>query len=292
MKRILLCLILALTMPVMVMAQGGDKGKDTTTKINLKNGGLIMNDEGIFVIPPDTGDSTRSIELKLGNNGGVHFNDSKNPKPPADSQTLKTSWFTLDIGFNNLLNSDNKFDMPTGYENMNLDGGKSTHVYWGIAEQGVNLYRYKLRLVYGVGLTYNNYRFTENVVLNENSDPLQANIDSVRNYSKNKLVAKYATFPLYLNFESKPFKKKQSFKLAIGGEFSYLMNSYQKLKEDRNKDKNYDDFNLEPVRYSAVARIGYGGFNLFVNYGLTELFKENKGPKVTPISFGISVINF
>lgn len=288
MKRVLIALALMLAIPTVVLAQDKEK-KDTT--INMKNGGIILNDDGIYVIPPDTGkDSMRSIELRLGSNGGLQYFDGT--KPPKDSQTLMTTWFTMDLGVNNLMNTDGKFEMPKGYENLELNTGKSLEFNLGIIQQGLNLYRYKLRFVYGAGFHYNNYRFNNDVLLTKNTNPLMTTLDSGANYRKNKLVAKYLSVPLYFSYKSKPFKPGKSFTFAFGGEFNYLMNSWQKTKDNSSKNKTYDDFSLATTRVNAVARLGYAGLDFYVRYGLSDLFKDNAGPKVTPMSFGIALSSY
>lgn len=46
---------------------------------------------------------------------------------------------------------------------------------------------------------------------------------------------------------------------------------------------------LEDIRYGIRGQIGWRGVDLFVNYDMTELFKENTGVRLQPFSFGITM---
>ena len=60
----------------------------------------------------------------------------------------------------------------------------------------------------------------------------------------------------------------------------------------KQKDKDFQDFHLHPFRYDATARIGWGRLNLFASYALNSMFKEGKGPELTPFALGIRVVSF
>ena len=86
---------------------------------------------------------------------------------------------------------------------------------------------------------------------------------------------------------------KKNFHIAGGLEFAYRIRSVLKQKHSEGntdykiKDKN--DFNLEPFRYSAVARVGYNNVTVFANYGLNRLFKKDRGPQVYPFTVGVTI---
>ena len=46
---------------------------------------------------------------------------------------------------------------------------------------------------------------------------------------------------------------------------------------------------LSPWDFAATARIGWGNFSLFASYNLTNVFKVNEGPLITPAALGICV---
>lgn len=44
-------------------------------------------------------------------------------------------------------------------------------------------------------------------------------------------------------------------------------------------------------RFDLTARVNFGDLGLFVNYSLTPLFKDGKGPELYPMMVGISFPN-
>ena len=157
---------------------------------------------------------------------GILMDAQKN----KERKTLETSFLNLQWGFNNLLNVDNKLEMPLGSENLELSSGNSANFQVHIVQQSLNLYKHKLRLIYGLGVDFNNYRFSKNVDLDPNSDPLSSTISAI-NYRKNKLVTKFATIPLMLDLSLG--KNGQGFQIAAGPNFGYRIGSLQKTKMER-----------------------------------------------------------
>jgi len=216
----------------------------------------------------------------------IVFDDfEKDDKPPF----VETDWFNMQLGLNNLINADNKLEMPTGSEDMELITGKSLDFQLHIVQQAINLYRGKIRFVYGVGIDFNNYRFNKNVNLTKNSEPLATTI-SANDYKKNKLVTQYLTVPVLLDFELG--RGDDGVKLAFGPNFGYLIGSHQKLKwedDGKNKVKVRDDFNLEQFRMGYEVQFGYGSFTLYGRYFPQSIFKANQGPDVRTVSAGILI---
>jgi hypothetical protein len=46
---------------------------------------------------------------------------------------------------------------------------------------------------------------------------------------------------------------------------------------------------LEPWRFAATGRLGWGNFSVFGAYNLTKLYKESQGPEITPYSIGLCI---
>ena len=68
----------------------------------------------------------------------------------------------------------------------------------------------------------------------------------------------------------------------------------QKFVQDGNteKTKQFDDFYLNAFRYGARFAIGYRKWNVFADYSISEMFRNDKGPQLNPVSIGISVLAF
>lgn len=115
-------------------------------------------------------------------------------------------------------------------------------------------------------------------------------------YDANKLSMTYFDVPCELKFSSENEKGKV-IKIALGFKVGYMINGHTKYRgddiltgsDDEIKYKSFKIPNIEPLRYGASARIGYGMFSIFGYYSLTTIFKTDKGPEVFPISAGITL---
>lgn len=207
-------------------------------------------------------------------------------------ELVTTDWFNMQIGLNNMLNANDELEMPAGFENMEVSTGKSINFQIHFVQQAINIYRDNIRLVYGLGLDINNYRFDQDVILGYDSmGGLQANLDTDTEYKKNKLVTQYLTVPLMLNLKLGRDDDK-SFKLSFGPNFGYLINSHQKLKWSENgkqKSKIKDDYNIEKFRMGYELQFGYGPFILFGKYYPNSMFKQDLGPDLRTVSAGILI---
>jgi hypothetical protein len=61
---------------------------------------------------------------------------------------------------------------------------------------------------------------------------------------------------------------------------------------DNRKDRSKGDYQLLPYRAAASVRLGYGGLNLFAEYALTPFVLEGKGPELSPLNVGLTIIGF
>ena len=207
---------------------------------------------------------------------------------------VETSFMVMDWGLNNWV-SGNSVDVPAPYQDMKLEN-ISANFHLGIVQQGVNLVRGHLRLVYGIGIEYDNYRFKEGVTITPDSKPLEYQVDDVLDFKRNKIVSRYATVPLMLNFKSNPRDDDNSFKIAAGIQAGYLIGSHQKQKwgsgKQKEKKKVRGDYGFEDYRIGYVAQFGYGDLVIYGKYYPTNTFKSGRGPEVNTASVGLVLTPF
>jgi len=209
----------------------------------------------------------------------------------SEPDFIETSWNNFGLGLNNLINKDGKLEADAGYQSMAVDPSKSINFDWKIVTQAMNLYKGKVRLVYGVGIDYNNYRFKENISLVPDSIPL-ASVNGSENYKRNKLVTQYLTVPVMLNFKLSPKKTDEQVYISAGANFGYLIGSHQKQVWNDNgkkKTKTKDDFGLEQFRMGYEVQFGYKNIVLFGKYFPESIFKSNEGPNLRTVSAGILI---
>ncbi|MBK7212559.1 MAG: DUF2807 domain-containing protein [Bacteroidales bacterium] len=248
---------------------------------------VIINDNQIVVVTDD------SVRVKLGDNSIVVDEDG-DVKVKHDKKEKKFNghWTGLELGVNGYLTPNNDFEYPDGYSFLDQKYQKSINVNLNFFEQNVNLIKNHLGLVTGLGFSWNNYRFDNNVRLAKGESRLEVtkvNEEGVK-YEKSKLVNTYLTLPLMLEFQTNKYAKVNSFHISGGVVGGWRIGTHTKYVFDdgsRQKDKDRDDFYMNPFKLDAVAKIGWGVINLYATYSLTPMFQKNKGPELYPFAVGI-----
>lgn len=273
------------------------KGKPVERNININGSGSIRESKS------GTGEETASdtTKLKFGKKKFVIIGDGKDDDEDDEDVLSKEdslkkcnegfkNWTGIELGLNSLLDFKNSFDLPASASFLELDNSKSYQFGINLFEKDFHIYKNYVNIVTGAGLDFNHYALKKNVTLNPNSEILNASADSM-NYNKNTLNVSYIKIPLMLEFNTGK-NHDHNFHFAAGAEFEYRIHSVLKQKFDVDdkhyKTKERDDFNLAPFLFNATARVGYNGVTLFANYGLTELFRKDKGPQVYPFTAGIN----
>ena len=249
-------------------------------------------------IPSAVSDTTT---VKLGKTTIIIVED-KEPKKTKETSLPDTTridkkrkpdahWAGVELGVNLLMNKDNEFDVPAGYEFLELNESKSIAVNINIIDKELSIVKDRFFLVTGLGLTFNNYRFSNNITLLSDTNKVAATYDSI-NYEKTKLAITYLTIPLLFEFNEGGSKK--SFHIAAGVIGGLRIGSHTKQKYTNGsktvKPKVRDDFNLNPIRYDATVRVGFGSLAFFGSYTLNGLFKEKRGPELHPFTAGVGLI--
>jgi hypothetical protein len=201
-------------------------------------------------------------------------------------------WQGFDIGVNGYFNSKNAITTPEGYSFLELDYARSHSFSWNMAQYNLHLYHNYINLVTGIGLEWNSYAFRQNISLSTNSNVVTGAEEPLE-FSKNKLRTTFLNAPVMLEFNTNKNPEK-SVHIAVGATFGYNLFRNKMIQEfsvngDAQKRKTKDDFNINPFRCSLTARVGYGNFTVFANYGLSTLFKASQGPKVYPVSAGVAL---
>lgn len=145
----------------------------------------------------------------------------------------------------------------------------------------------------GIGVGVDNiYLKDQQVVLTDNDTNAQARfVPETVNYKKYKVTTTYLEAPFELRFFGNKENRNKGFKAAAGLRVGTLIGAHTKGKEDGTKiayKVNTKRF-LEIWRFAGTLRLGYGNFTILGTYNLTNLYKENQGPPITPFSIGLCI---
>ncbi len=202
-------------------------------------------------------------------------------------------WAGIDFGVSMFThgNFDNNFAYHPYWNN---DPAKSVVWNLNLLEHKFQIAREYVGITTGLGFSFTSVGFKENYILNHTPDTLNAFIDTLTNYSKNKLKAAYLTVPLLVEFNTNANSNK-SFYLAAGVVGGVRIASKTKRKGEINgqefTSKSKGTYGLNPFKLDALVRVGYSDWGAFASYSLISLFDENKTTAVYPLTFGIS-LNF
>lgn len=110
-------------------------------------------------------------------------------------------------------------------------------------------------------------------------------------YKRYKFATTYLQAPFELRYFGNKNNRNKGFKAAIGLEIGTLLGAHTKATTSfggtNTKLKVDTKRYVSTWNFAATARVGFGNFSLFGSYNLTNVFKENFGPQVTPYSIGL-----
>ena len=260
--------------------------KDKQVKVGL--GGVVIKDG--------------NDEVRVGWNG-VYVNENgketnitlrdttKNSK--KDRSFNSRSGFNIYLGLNSFTNTGS-IAAPYSSKDFELSplGSRYIGFGWtrsGTISKGTNT---AFKISYGLELSWYNFMLENNAFFVKGNDNVSfsdyQNAGKQVALSRNKLTIANINLPVmpYIAF------KKGSIitYIAAGGYVGYRLDSYTKTKEDDGGKKqwNHSSFFLNNVRYGLAFELGLKNFpDLFVNYDMSNLFQDGRGPKVGGLSFGI-----
>lgn len=226
-------------------------------------------------------------KIRIRDNGGSRFN--------LWYDNFSGHWAGVDFGFNLLANPD-----YSGYssEFMKNELLRSNLTNINIFQQSIGLQKSRntIGLVTGLGLQLQSYRLEKNTTIerleNGRIDPSILTFDQNQ---KSKLSVVSLTVPLLAECQV-PVKHYKNRAYVSGGLYGGLrLGSHTKIKYraegKKEKLKTPGHYSLHDFKYGFMLRTGYRRVNVFATYDLVPLFREEKGPKLTPVTFGITLIS-
>lgn len=264
---------------------------DTTTVVVGKRK-IIITKDGVIV--KKRGEDEKWAAEVIENEHGC--DKEKKGKPKRKSTDV--DWFGLDLGLNNYFTKGEIGRLPENSQLMKLNTWQSIHVATHFLPTRVSLIgRGAVNLKTALSVEFNNLNFANDFDIDPNASTFAPIAPTAKALKTNKMVLTYGQIPLLLNFNTKPGTKK-GVSLSVGGFVGYLLDAKIKHVDiDGKKNKNHDDYQINPVKYGLTARMDFKWFDFYVNYNMSELFVDNssfptQNPKTQLVSAGINLLNF
>lgn len=191
-----------------------------------------------------------------------------------------SSYLGLDLGLNTYL-EDGNIPKNTDYE-LRPWGSRYVAIAWKWRTRIAKSVYFK----YGLSVNWYNFMFNGNRRIVSDGTNTNFIIDNL-DLEKTKLTVSYLNLPVMLQFGR---NRSSLLRLGVGGYVGYRLGSYTKIKYGDNKQRDRDNYDLNPVRYGLAAELGFRRLDarFFVNYDMNTLFDGDSSlPELNPISFGI-----
>lgn len=266
-----------------------EDGSKTDVKIGDNNINIRENNKDTVKIRV----GRKTIVIAEGHHGtSVKYDkldDNEFKKWTGHAPKFKGHWSTLEMGVNTFSTVDYKGYTTPNF--MDLNHNKSLEVNINLIKYSIGLQknRSNFGLVTGLGLNFNDYRFSNPFTLKNEMGYIVPVPITDNGLQKTKLSTGYLTVPLLIEIHAPNGSKFWMSAGIIGG---LKMGSHTKVKINGTKYKDHNDFNINPFRGGTTVRLGYKGFNLFGTYYFTPFFKDGRGPVMDPFTIGIGFFNW
>lgn len=211
----------------------------------------------------------------------------------------RTHFVMFDFGINNLLQPDEST-------------GDTDPIYsvrpWGSWYVGINAVEelrlsQQLSFEFRGGLSFYNFKFDEDDILMTKtpSETVFSHDTRSLDFTKSKLAIAHLNVGFMAVLNTRDYDHRHGrfhwhhdgFRIGIGPYIGYRLDSYNKLQYevedgDKETERNRSNFHLNNLRYGARLLIGIRNVDLFFQYDINELFKDDRGPRLNAYSFGIS----
>jgi len=228
-------------------------------------------------------------------------------------------WAGIDFGWNGYVNSDHNMDFPASQKYLDLITSRSMTVNLNPFELNLNIAKNHFGLTSGLGLTFNNYYFSNSTLLVHDSSALVAYRLVDQNGNKadmkiNKLSVIWLTLPVMFEYQTNSGIKWNSFHISLGVVGGVRLCAYTKqkfysryttyyLQDDNGIDigsvyvdnkftRTQSQYHLNPFKLDATVRIGWSFLNFFANYTVSQMFQKDQGPELYPWAIGITLLGW
>lgn len=242
--------------------------------ISVLGGSVNAENSDFTILQSDTSkNKTIDLDINIGKGDKDKSDKIKYPRTYGGITFSRIDW-----GFSRIMD-DGSFTLSE--PNKFLTYSRASNFGFDIAQFGVR-FNDRFKVYISTGFEWNYLRFKENILLKENTTPLEYEVIDRNdlNYTKNVFTSTYLRIPLTFELRSKKMSNGDRLKFAFGPMTGILLKGTQRLKSKENgKQKFKDNYNLQSFQYGVFARVGFGSMGLFTKYYTSDLFERSPEQK-------------
>lgn len=223
----------------------------------------------------------------------ISFQDEDDQNDDGDNCSSKTNnpvWSGFGVNANGFINAQNKIVKGSELGFLALDPARSIGIQANVLEKRFPIINDYLGITTGLGFQWNRYALKNNLDVASIGDTVYGVDNTNIHYTKNTLSSVYLQAPLLLQINTHK-NPSESWTISAGIVGGIRIGGMQKTKWEldgnRKKNKSKDDFNFSPFQASLMALIGYGNWNLYMTYNLTDVFNEGSALSLRGVNAGI-----
>ena len=268
MKRLIICTVLA-AFAATTFAQ--EKTKKDTVLVKTKR-------DTVLVITTDTLSKKKKtrITFEFGKKDTTKNDSTKKEIKPSSKFSAQFTFSRIDIGLSTYLDKGS-FTLSPANSYLERETWKSSNFGFEFFQMGYRFNSY-FKVYLAAGFDWNHMRLKENITFQKKQPTLTPVTETIE-FKKNRFSSQYLRVPLAFQLRTKDDEKGNKLNFVFGPEIGILLNGkIKQVSSARGKEKFKDDYNLEPFRYGAFGRLGYGGMGLYAKYYFNDVFAEGQGP--------------
>lgn len=240
-----------------------------------------------YICAQETSDTTKrksqkSISIKI---AGKDTTETKTVKR-SSKFSLQLTLSRIDLGLSRYTDNGS-FTLSSENQFLESETWKSSNFGFEFFQMG---YRFNsnFKVYLGGGLDWSNMRLKKDITILPDQ-PMLDTISEGVNFEKNRFSSTYLRLPLSFQLRTNDDQKGNKMYFVFGPEIGFLINGKVKqVSDERGKVKVKDDFNLNPFRYGAFARMGYDNVGVYLKYYNNDVFADNQGPSgLKNMAFGL-----
>ncbi len=220
--------------------------------------------------------------------------DSSLTKNSEKKDEYDGSNLAFNIGMAGYLTPSGSVGLPQNESLLELNSGRSHSIGFSIMLDEANLIKDRWYIRAGIGLNWTKYHFEKNVAISSVSDTTQFSLDTIKSFDKNKMRVTHFQVPLLMGIRLGDLDNPFGLQFGVVGSYklgSALIQKYT-LNGAKEKDRTRDDYNFNPFKLEALARISVDNFGFYAKYSFTELFESGRAPELYPFSVGVTIGGF